>query len=421
MWYPPIVILATKSNNWHWQIMSAFRRLSIVRNAQKQGDSVRRQRGYSSPAAPTTPRTSSPVEQDALGASASSVSLFDRDDQKRSEYEPVFTLPEWLYPAPQNNEMTTEQQLRLDRVRQKLPSLIAPPGSPLHEEDVIFCTDCCLARYLRASQWDTDVATERLAKTLVWRHEHRPHLLSPAYVESEAVTGKIIVDGFDLKGGPVIYITPRLENTKSSQRQIDHMIFFLERAVAVMPPGVEKLTLIVDFAGSSVFNSPAPWVAKSVVSILDQHYPERLNAAVLVGTPWYFNQLYKLVSPLIDPITKQKIHVVDLGRRKRRTNTSSGPSGSGEGGQTSSKGRRHVSMPGLRRLTDMHGDEDEHDNDADDAMGMEIESSIWGLVPPELLHTSVGGRRPFKHNHSVYWPRLLEQTVHYRSASPENI
>ncbi|RKP25424.1 CRAL-TRIO domain-containing protein, partial [Syncephalis pseudoplumigaleata] len=206
--------------------------------------------------------------------------------------------------------LSDDEQEKVDLVMGRVPGLCAPAGDPMHDEDVAFCTERCVVRFLRACRWDTDMATERLANTLQWRHERRPHVMDPAYVEPEAMSGKLLIDGFDRCGGPVLYITPRLEDTKSSQRQVDNMIFFLERAIALMPPGVEKLTFIVDFSGSSVFNSPAPWVTKSIVRTLDQHYPERLHMAILVGTPWYYNQLYKLISPMIDPVTKEKIRVV---------------------------------------------------------------------------------------------------------------
>jgi hypothetical protein len=106
-----------------------------------------------------------------------------------------------------------------------------------------------------------------------------------AYVEAEAMSEKLIIDGFVYCNSPVLYIAPHLENIKSDQRQVDNMIFFLECAIALMLPGVEKLTFIMDFSGSSVFNSPAPWMAKSIVRTLDQHYPERLHMAILVKTP----------------------------------------------------------------------------------------------------------------------------------------
>ncbi|KAI8058027.1 CRAL-TRIO domain-containing protein, partial [Syncephalis plumigaleata] len=260
-----------------------------------------------------------------------------------------------------HQSLSDDEKTTVAKVQERLPNICAPMGDPMHEEDVAFCTERCAIRYLRACRWDADMAVERIGNTLKWRHERRPHVMDPAYVEPEAMNGKLVIDGFDYCGGPVLYITPRLESTKSSQRQVDTMIFFLERAIALMPPGVEKLTFIVDFGGSSVFNSPAPWVTKSIVHTLDQHYPERLHMAILVGTPWYYNQIFKLISAMIDPVTKEKMRVVELSRHKRKTSVV----------------------------------DNNNTNDGN-------------MVPPELLHRSVGGQFPFTHDHSVYWERLLE-------------
>jgi hypothetical protein len=55
----------------------------------------------------------------------------------------------------------------------------------------------------------------------------------------QAVTGKQITFGFDVKGKPAIYMLPCRENTDDPVRQIQFVVWMLERAIDLMGPGVE--------------------------------------------------------------------------------------------------------------------------------------------------------------------------------------
>lgn len=44
-----------------------------------------------------------------------------------------------------------------------------------------------------------------------------------------------------------------------------------------------------------------------VLNILQDHYPERLGRAFVINVPFFLNAFYKLINPLIDPITREKL------------------------------------------------------------------------------------------------------------------
>jgi hypothetical protein len=55
----------------------------------------------------------------------------------------------------------------------------------------------------------------------------------------QGLTGKCLVFGYDAQRRPALYLLPSRQNTDESPRQLEFMVFMLERAVDLMAPGVE--------------------------------------------------------------------------------------------------------------------------------------------------------------------------------------
>ncbi|KAI9444540.1 CRAL/TRIO domain-containing protein [Lactarius indigo] len=164
-----------------------------------------------------------------------------------------------------------------------------------------------LPRYLRASKWKLDDARKRVKGTIEWRREFKPELIPPEEVKIEAATGKIILTGFDVDGRPIIYMRPGRENTETSPRQLRHLVYILERAKDLMPPGQESLMIIVDYKSTTLRTNPSISVARKVLTILQHHYVETLGRALVVNLPTILSFFYKGISPFLDPVTRDKM------------------------------------------------------------------------------------------------------------------
>lgn len=116
-----------------------------------------------------------------------------------------------------------------------------------------------------------------------------------------------VVNGFDRDGRPIVWLRPSRENTKPSPTQLRHLIFQLERAIDLLPEGVEKLALVVDYKGATSSNNPSLKTVKEVIYILQNHYVERLGKGVVVNVPFYLNAFFSMIKPLLDPKTKSKV------------------------------------------------------------------------------------------------------------------
>jgi hypothetical protein len=49
------------------------------------------------------------------------------------------------------------------------------------------------------------------------------------------------------------------------------------------------------------------WGHVQVLNILQTHYPERLGASLILNVPFLLHAFYKMISPLIDPVTRNKM------------------------------------------------------------------------------------------------------------------
>lgn len=214
-------------------------------------------------------------------------------------------------PAALTADQQTKYEQFLAEVRawESLPvsSAKGAESTPLEDNERIWLTRECLLRYLRATKWNLTQASTRLRSTAVWRREFGTEKLSASYISPENEKGKQVQLGYDNSGRPCLYLLPQNQNTKPGPRQVEHLVYMLERTLDLHPPGQESLALLIDFRNTSSGGTPGLGIAKQVLDILQNHYPERLGRALLTHLPWYVSIFLKAINPFIDPVTKEKI------------------------------------------------------------------------------------------------------------------
>jgi hypothetical protein len=127
----------------------------------------------------------------------------------------------------------------------------------------------------------------------------------------------------------------------------------LDRVVELMPPGVEKSCLLINFKGAASGTVPSLGQAREALGMLQNHNPERLGRALISELPWYVSTFFKLISPFIDPVTRDK---------------------------------------------------------------MKFNENLKQYVPAEQLWDQRGGDLKFEYDHSVYWPAWIEECKKRRAA-----
>ncbi|KAK3899845.1 CRAL-TRIO domain-containing protein [Staphylotrichum tortipilum] len=210
--------------------------------------------------------------------------------------------------------LTVEQQQKYDWLLEQakawteIPSTKGKAG-PLTDAERFWLTRDCLLRYLRATKWHEKDAERRLLETLTWRREYGVEDLTADHISPENETGKQIAVGYDKEARVCHYLNPGRQNTDPSPRQVQHLVFMVERVIDIMPPGQETLALLINFKQSKSRSNTAPGIglAREVLHILQHHYPERLGKALIINMPWIVTGFFKLITPFIDPLTREKL------------------------------------------------------------------------------------------------------------------
>lgn len=188
-------------------------------------------------------------------------------------------------------ELTPQQQTKYEQVLEAVSKWNTIPVSlaknaettPLTDDERMFLTRDCLLRYLRATKWNASEAINRVHATLVWRREKIGDKLTPEYISIENETGKQVILGWDIHARPCLYLLPKNQNTDKSPRQLEHLIFMMERLIDLLGPGQENIALLVNFGDTKSGQGATVSQAKETLHFLQNHYPERLGRALVIN------------------------------------------------------------------------------------------------------------------------------------------
>ncbi|EGV66750.1 hypothetical protein CANTEDRAFT_112140 [Yamadazyma tenuis ATCC 10573] len=231
--------------------------------------------------------------------------------------------PEFVLTEEQQNKYSQVFNHFKEYIKENIPvnDTHGAKKHPVLPEEKAWLTKECFLRYLRATKWKPDAAIKRIEETFIWRRTfgvvNIPGITDPAIlitqdlVEMENETGKNLMVGYDNDNRPCLYLRNGYQNTDASLRQVQHLVFMLERIIHFMPPGQDTLALMTDFKAAPAHMKlsakfPSLSTSKHVLHILQHHYPERLGRGLFTNIPWIGYTFFKVVTPFIDPYTRSK-------------------------------------------------------------------------------------------------------------------
>lgn len=174
--------------------------------------------------------------------------------------------------------------------------------------------DSMLLRFLRARAMQVPPASKMLAEEQAWRTSFVPLGFIPeSQIQNELAQGKAYLQGVSEQTGcPLLIMVARhhVPNRTDFQEFKRFVVYTLEKTIASAPAGVEKYGVVVDLEGLRYKNMDI----RSLISglqLLQNYYPERLARLIFVKAPYIFASFWKVASPLVDKVTREKINILD--------------------------------------------------------------------------------------------------------------
>lgn len=182
-------------------------------------------------------------------------------------------------------------------------------------------------RYLRATNYNAEEAQKRLSETLQWRLDQGiDSILTLPHPYFDAIK-QFYPHAFHLHGynnEPVYFEFPAKIDLRAMREKgmtlddlLRHYALITEFMWTYISPyqngpssrGITVIDLdglrLQDFVGEAVT------FVKRAAFFTSRHYPERCEAIYIVNSPPFFQVFWKMIKPILDPVTIEKVRVVE--------------------------------------------------------------------------------------------------------------
>lgn len=217
-------------------------------------------------------------------------------------------------------DLSEKQQAVLDQFRDAVSDI----RKPTH-------TDAFLLKWLRARDFNLSKAEQMFRQSMKWRAENGVDSILEDYKPPEVML-KFAPGGFldcSAKGCP-LFLTPIggvdfksfLEVVPQSEfvRFGIYILEYAERLKEIksrtMKRTVETGYVVVDFENCTLrhlYSFQVLNLMTTLFRIFDNNYPETLEKAFVINAPGFFPVVWKLLSPILNQRTTDKIHIFGKG------------------------------------------------------------------------------------------------------------
>ncbi|KAI9298289.1 CRAL/TRIO domain-containing protein [Neoconidiobolus thromboides FSU 785] len=172
--------------------------------------------------------------------------------------------------------------------------------------------DSVMLRYIRARKWVIKDSFEMFTNAIQWFHtveilkikkEGEKNINMELFKKSQ-----FYMQGNDKAGRPICHVIAKLHDPKAlTMDELQNFILtVMESARLVLVEPSDTVTIVFDLSDMSMNNMDYNSV-KFLISCLEKYYPECLGCVIALNAPWFFNGIWKVLSPLIDPVVAAKI------------------------------------------------------------------------------------------------------------------
>lgn len=175
-------------------------------------------------------------------------------------------------------------------------------------------------RFIAAEKGDEEKGRQRYENTLQWRKENgidtilvEPH---PTFETIKKYYPQYF-HGRSREGLPVYYERPGKIDLPALKREglsiddlLRHYMYITEYLWRVIEPiDTGRSITVLDVTGIGMYDLGGEVLdfIKRASSFTGAHYPERSAHIFIINIPGWFNMIWRMIKPLIDPVTREKV------------------------------------------------------------------------------------------------------------------
>lgn len=190
-----------------------------------------------------------------------------------------------------------------------------------------------IARYLDAAKEDRELTTMALKRTAVYRQQYRIDIIRSCFDESfeykneedaklakryrDLISKELTVQPMLVKTGAtgrgVLNMGARCSSETDEEGYILAVIYMIERVVAVtesLSEGSEtQMDVVIDASCLKSKYCPSRSTLKTVIKILQDQYPQRLNTLIVLDPPFWLSTFWSVLSVFVDQRTRNKLQL----------------------------------------------------------------------------------------------------------------
>lgn len=176
------------------------------------------------------------------------------------------------------------------------------------------------ARFIAAEKGDEEKGRQRYQNTLQWRKENEiDDILVTPHPTFETIKKYYpqYFHGRSKAGQPVYYERPGKIDLAALKREglsiedlLRHYMYITEYLWRVIEPSDTGRSLtVLDVTGIGMYDLGGEVLdfIKRASSFTGAHYPERSAHIFIINIPGWFNMIWRMVKPMIDPVTREKV------------------------------------------------------------------------------------------------------------------
>ncbi|GMF20322.1 unnamed protein product [Phytophthora fragariaefolia] len=176
-------------------------------------------------------------------------------------------------------------------------------------------------RFIAGEKGDVEKGRARYLNTLEWRKENDiDNILVTPHPSFEVIKKHYpqYFHGRTRDGQPVYYERPGKIDLPALKREglsiddlLRHYMYITEYLWRVVEPDDSGRSItVLDVTGIGMYDLGGEVLdfIKRASAFTGAHYPERSAHIFIINIPGWFNMIWRMVKPLIDPVTREKVH-----------------------------------------------------------------------------------------------------------------